>query len=439
MTLHKTALRKSRYCPTLVGLIYRIASKAFSPFAPRYLRKRLRLGKEDSSRLQEREGFATLAAPQGALLWIHGASVGETLSVLPLIHALLEKYKGLNILVTSGTVTSAGLLHKRLPAGVIHQYIPLDVPLYAQRFLDYWRPDAVLWLESELWPNLLAEVKKRSISAALINARLSPRAAKRWRWAKRYVRAILSTFDIVLAQSESDATRLRGLAPSIPIILAGNLKFTAPALMGEPNALCELLAVVGVRPRWVMASTHAGEELIAVRVHRILKQRWPDLLTIIVPRHPSRAAEILPEMSDVAVIQRSQGLLPAPNTDIYLADTLGELGTLYSASPIACVGGSFIPKGGHNPIEPAQCGCAVISGGDMSNFTDVAAQMAADGALVTVNTPEELAQEVSNLLSQPNYLLRRQEAARQTTLQQEHILHSVLAALEPVLAPLREG
>jgi len=412
---------------------YAAVSTAVRPFLPGYLQRRLERGKEIAARLPERFGEATRERPPGRLVWLHGASVGETLSSLPLLNRLLELNPDLHILVTSGTVTSASLMEKRLPPRAFHQFVPLDAPAYVLRFLQYWKPDAVLWLESELWPGLLAGVRRRNIPAALVNARLSAKSARNWRWASGWIRLMLSTFTVVLAQSKGDAVRLQGLdAPNVQ--LAGNLKFTAPALAGSADSLAALLAVVGDRPRWIMASTHEGEEAIAVAVHRKLMQNWPELLTIIVPRHPERAESIVAELGNVPLTRRSTGALPGRGTGIYLADTLGELGTIYSAAPIACVGGSFSGKGGHNPIEPAQCGCAVLAGPDMGNFLDVAAELTEAGALVQVADGEALAREVEALLANSSELTKRQRAGLQATQQQERILASVLSGLAPVLS-----
>lgn len=417
-----------------MGSLYGGLTTALRPLLPLYLRARLKQGKEDPARLAERFGVSPLPRPAGRLIWLHGASVGETLSALPLMERLLACNPDLSVLVTSGTVTSAGLLAQRLPPRAFHQYIPLDVPAYAGCFLDHWRPDAVLWLESDLWPNLLGACRQRRIPAALINARLSDRSAQRWRRVRWWSKRILSTFQVILAQSRADAERLRTIGAAT-VQQIGNLKFTAPALAGSADSLSHLLATVGSRPRWIMASTHPGEEAVAAHVHRLLRQRWPELLTILVPRHPNRAESILAELGDLDVVRRSAGYLPGRDTAIYLADTLGELGTLYAAAPIACVGGSFTPKGGHNPIEPAQCGCAVLAGPDMSNFSDVAAELLAAQALVQVSSPEALAEEVARLIADPVLLATRQEAGRQITRQQERILSAVLTALTPVLAP----
>lgn len=420
---------------SLLQLAYQALTTGIRPFLPFYLGRRLARGKEDAARIGERYGQAGQARPHGPLIWIHGASVGETLSALPLIRTLATLNPAAHILVTSGTITSARLLDKQLPARAFHQFIPLDTPLYARRFLDHWQPDAVLWLESELWPNLLQQVKQRAIPAVLLNGRITAKSAARWNHPllRSWIRDILAAFPLLLAQSKDMADRYRQLGAT-DVRLAGNLKFTAPVLTGKATTLEGLEVALGERPRWVMASTHEGEEAIALAAHDRLKQRWPDILTLIVPRHPQRAAEILGGLKGHNVAQRSQNQRIDSTTEIYLADTMGELGVFYRSAPLACVGGSFSGKGGHNPIEAAQCGCAVLTGPDMSNFTDVAAEMTAAGALRRCPDTEALATEIETLLAAPAELAAMQQAALAITAQPEKVLGSILAELAPLFA-----
>lgn len=420
---------------SLLQLAYQALTTGIRPFLPFYLGRRLAHGKEEAARLGERYGQAGRVRPDGLLIWIHGASVGETLSALPLLRRLAELNPAAHILVTSGTVTSARLLEKQLPPQAFHQFIPLDTPLYARRFLDHWKPDAVLWLESELWPNLLQQVKQRAIPAVLLNGRITAKSAARWNHPllRNWISDILAAFPLLLAQSRDMADRYRQLG-AVDVRLAGNLKFTAPVLTGKATTLEGLKVALGERPRWVMASTHEGEEAIALAVHDRLKQRWSDLLTLIVPRHPQRAAEILAGMKGHHIAQRSQNQRIDSTTEIYLADTMGELGVFYRSAPLACVGGSFSGKGGHNPIEAAQCGCAVLTGPDMSNFTDVAAEMTAAGALRRCADTEALAAEIETLLATPAELAAMQQAALAVTAQPEKVLGSILAELAPLFA-----
>ena len=264
---------------------WRLLTSALSPAARLLLRRRSARGKEDADRLHERLGMATAARPQGRLVWVHGASVGESLSALPLIEKLLEA-PGLDarVLVTSGTVTSAAMMAERLPKGALHQFVPLDTPRAVAGFLDHWKPDAGLFVESDLWPNLILGAAARGVKLALVNARISARSAERWRWAKKSVAALLSAFDVVLAQDEEIAERFRMLgAPNIEVV--GSLKADAPPLPVDEAALAQMRQAIGSRPVLLAAQTHPGEDETVLPAHDMLRARFPDLLTILVPRH----------------------------------------------------------------------------------------------------------------------------------------------------------
>ena len=279
-----------------IGLaLWRLATGAAAPLLPLHLRRRVRLGKEIAARLGERRGEGA-ARPPGRLLWLHAASVGETLSVIPLLEALAARAPDLSLLVTTGTVTAAGLLAQRLPDGLggrlLHRFVPLDVPRWVARFLDGWRPDAAVLVESELWPNLIAAAAARGVPLALVNARFSARSARRWRLlAPRLGRRLLGAFRLVTAQGEADAARLRALGAAA-VLTPGNLKDAAPPLPADAAALAAVRGAIGDRPVFLAASTQPGEEAIVAAAHRLLAAAQPGLLTIIVPRHPERGPAI---------------------------------------------------------------------------------------------------------------------------------------------------
>ena len=348
--------------------LYRAATSGLSFLAPALLNWRQKRGKEDALRIGERRGIAGRPRPAGPLIWLHGASVGEAIALLPLIDRLRER--GVQILLTTGTVTSAMLMQARLPAGAIHQYVPLDVPSYVRRFLDHWQPAMALLAESELWPNIICETARRNIPVALVNARLSERSAARWKKLPATIRALLSCIDVTLAQSHDDAARLLDLgAPRV--LVSGNLKYDAPALPFDPVELTDLKARIGSRPVWVAASTHEGEEEIAMAVHAQAAQCWPELVTLIVPRHPDRG----PAIADKANAQGIQAALRSRNAPvpagggIYIADSIGELGLFYRAAGIVFVGRSLVRHGGQNPIEPAKLGNALLHGPHVANLS----------------------------------------------------------------------
>src|SRR5882724_7600660 len=329
---------------------YQRMSAAAAPLAPALIKRRLKQGKEDPARVSERRGMSRDVRPQGPLVWIHGASVGEVLAGA----ALIEKLRTLNIriLVTSGTVTSAAIVAKRFPADIIHQYVPYDSPRYVARFLDHWKPSLALFIESDLWPNLILSSAARRLPMVLINGRMSPRSFPRWRRVAGTISALLGRFDVCLAQSQIDAERFAALG-SRNVITTGNLKLDVPAPPADAAKLERLMAVTRGRPVIVAASTHPGEEDILIQAHRTLAGFFPSLLSVIVPRHPDRGEAIARAIaaSGLRGALRSREELPASTTDIYVADTMGELGLFYRLAPIVFMGGSLIEHGGQNPIE----------------------------------------------------------------------------------------
>lgn len=365
------------------------------------LRRRVARGKEVAARLPERFGLEASSRPPGTLIWLHAASVGETVSVLPVIHAL--HIAGVGVLVTTGTVTSATLLAQRCPAAeyprLLHRFVPLDVPRWAARFLDHWRPDAAAFLESELWPNLLAACTARGIPLMLLNARMSEQSRLGWaRW-PGFARCVLGAFDAVWAQSADDAQRLAALGAR-GVCAPGNLKFAAAPLPADQAVLAALLAALGDRPRWLAASTHPGEEAVVASIHHRLAARHPGLLTIIAPRHPARGPSVGAEIDAPC---RSDGTGPPPG-GLWVADTLGELGLLYRLCPIVFVGRSLAPPpagGGQNPLEPARLGCAVAAGPHMENQADAVARLSDTGALATLADAAALEAWVDAMLRDP--------------------------------------
>lgn len=347
--------------------LYRAVTGALEPFAPALLGRRARRGKEDPGRLPERLGRTAIDRPPGPLAWLHGASVGEGLSLLPLVQALRARRPDLQLLVTSGTTTSAELLGRRLPADVIHQYAPLDTPKSARRFLDHWRPDLVVLAESELWPNLILGAEDRGARVALVSARLSARSLAGWGRQAGSARRLFGAFDLVLAQDDATAAALAGLGARDDGRL--NLKLTGEPLPAEEAALARARAAAGDRPVFLAASTHPGEEALVLDAFARLGRG----LLVIVPRHPSRGAEIAALAAERFPVRRQgagetfDGAAP-----VYVADRLGELGLWFRLARAAFVGGSLVPGiGGHNPLEPARLGCPSITGPHLENWQSV--------------------------------------------------------------------
>lgn len=411
--------------------LYRAASRVAGPVAALALRRRLREGKEDPSRIGERRGIAGLPRPEGEMVWIHGASVGESLSVLPLVERLKELQPTLNFLVTTGTVTSAKLMASRLPRGAAHQYAPLDHPDFVRAFLDHWRPQISVFVESEFWPNLIIEARKQVEFMALVNGRISPRSYEQWRRRTPTIRHLLSAFDEIVAQDQQNAERLTALSGR-PVETFGNLKYAAPPLPGDDKELDALRAKTAGRPLWLAASTHPGEEEAVFAAHATLKAIFPGLLTFLAPRHPERGDEIaaLGRSSGLSVGRRSENADIAADTEIYLADTLGELGLFYRLSDVSFVGGGLTPKGGHNPLEPARLGNAILHGPYTFNFADTYAKMRAAGGSALVRNERELATAVRRLLADEKTRRVMSEASRRTA---EDSAEKVLAAVSGVL------
>jgi 3-deoxy-D-manno-octulosonic-acid transferase len=396
---------------TLLAAAWHVGASLLAPLIPAFLRLRAARGREIATRRPERYGAVPPGArPEGPLVWVHAASVGEMLSVLPVLDAMGRRAPTLCVLLTTGTVTAARLLDERLPPALrgrlIHRFVPLDVPAWAERFLAGWRPDAAAFVESELWPNLIAATRRRGVALALVNARLSPRSARRWRHAAGLARHLLSAFSLVLAQSEGDAARLRGLGAEGARVL-GNLKDAAAPLPAAADALAALRAAIGPRPVLLAASTHPGEDAIVLAAHRLMTATLPGLLTVIVPRHPARGAAIaaIAAGSGLAVARRAAAALPGPATAIYVADTLGELGLFYRVAGVALVGGSLVRHGGQNPDEPARLGCPVLLGPHTWNFEASVARLLEAGAArrvaPTPTDPAPLAAAALAVLTSP--------------------------------------
>ena len=422
---------------------YQLATARAEPVLNSLLNRRIRNGKEEAGRIEERRGITPLHRPGGVLVHLHAASVGEAQSGLIIIDRLLKASPDLQVLVTTGTVTSAKMMKNNLPSRAFHQFAPLDHPEWTKRFFDHWKPDLVLWMESELWPNMLRQIQERKIPAVLVNARLSDRSYKRWRFVKSVAHELLSVFTIILTQTQEDATRFRFLGAK-NVSVMDNLKFSAKALDFDDTKLKNLVAHIGNRPVWLYASTHKGEEAMACRIHQRLKAVIPDLLTILVPRHPVRRYEIkgvcLKEKLNV-VLRGEEHVLPAADTDIYIADTMGELGLFYRLAPVACIGRCFSDDGGggHNPIEAVQLSCAVLYGPHVQYQQTIFDEMQEAGAAFQVMNEFEFSRALHDLLTNAQRLELLRKAGSSFLKTKENIVERAMAAINPVLEPVIEA
>lgn len=426
----------ARQRPPLTLRMYRGSTRFASPFAGLLLKRRLKNGKEDPSRVAERRGVPSLRRPAGPLVWVHGASVGEILSVFPLLDRI--QAKGFSVLLTSGTVTAARLAALRLPHGILHQFSPLDTPKFVKRFLDHWQPDLALLTESEFWPNLITETAERGTPFVLVNGRLSPRSFNRWKRMRGASTSLLSHIDLCLVQDTEDAQRLAGLGAK-RVVTTGNLKFDTPPPPADPQTLSAFERALHGRPVILAASTHDGEEQAMIEAHRRLHRTSPGLLTIIVPRHPERGHAIAEsaEASGAVAMLRSRMALPERSTEIYVADTIGEMGLFYRLAPIVFMGGSLIKHGGQNPIEPAKLGSAILHGPYVANFSAVYAELNRAHGAATVSDTDSLTNSLRRLLDDPALVREMSKAAHGTVTRMGGALERTLAALQPYLVQLR--
>ncbi len=391
---------------TLIRILYPLVIN-------RYIKKRKENGKEDLKRFNERIGRPTMKRPEGKLIWMHGASVGESISMLPLISKLLEYYPELNIMVTTGTITSAELMAKRLPERAFHQYFPLDNPSYSARFIKHWQPDLVLWFESEFWPAMLSTIKRKNIPLILVNGRISNKSFKRWQQFDFISKELLGCFTFCLGQSEEDAYRLRVLGAKESLCL-GNIKYAGLPLPIDEEKKEEISKQIGSRPFWLASSTHNDEEFKIARFHKQLAEKVSGVLTIIVPRHPQRGVEIKERLENELHLKtalRSAGEPIGKSTEIYIADTIGELGLWYNLAEIVFIGGSLIPHGGQNFMEPSRVRDAVVVGPHMHNFTDAMNRAKKADAIIQVSDVIELQEIIEQLLTHKELLEAKKSLA----------------------------
>lgn len=418
--------------------LYRWLTRLLEPLAPRLLDARVRRGKEDDARVDERLGYPGARRPEGELIWLHGVSVGEALSLLPVVEHLRKTRPDLGVLITTGTVTSAEVMAGRLPKGVIHQYAPVDAPGVAARFLDYWRPSLAIFVESELWPNLLIEARRRGVKTALVSARVTDKTVQGWRRFPGAARELLAGFDLMLPQDQASAERLASLGARVDGHV--NLKLAGGPLPHDTAAFSRLSAAIGDRPVVAAVSTHEGEEIAIVRALDRLTDR---LCLILLPRHPERGVAIAEALArdGYSYAVRSRGQTVTAETDIYVADTLNEMGLILRLADVVVMGGSFAPAlgappvGGHNPLEPARLGKPTVTGPDASNWAAVTEGLAAAGGLQIVAGPWDLADAVGPLLADPAAARAMGERARRAAAEASNDLERLWDALQPLLPP----
>lgn len=382
--------------PALVSL-YLLSARLLTPAYHLLQWSRLRKGKDDPARKGERFGIASRPRPQGPLIWVHAASVGETNSILPLIRRLTAE--GRQVLLTTVTRTAADIAEKQLPQRAIHQYACFDHPGFWRKFLTHWQPDLALTVESEIWPACFEALKEIDCPLCLINARMSDGSFRNWSRLGKAAHHVFGNISLVLAQSEADGERLKTLGCK-EVELPGNLKFDAIPAAPDQTAVDELKAAIGSRPFWLAALTHPGEDEVVLAAHKVLRETHPDLLLMLVPRHPVRVTDVaqLCEADGYAVARRSAEHVPAATTDVFIGDTLGEMNLYYAVSDTVFLAGSFAMVGGHNPVEPASFDCAIVSGPNVANARSVYKTLWEGEAIERVSDADELAPAIAKLL-----------------------------------------
>ncbi len=418
----------------MAPLLYRLwvgASMALVPFATWAVTRKLRRAGVPVVRCHEKLGHATEPRdPDAALIWFHAASVGETQAVLALITRMGVALPQAQFLITSGTATSAAMVARRMPPRCVHQFSPLDAPGPLRRFLRHWRPDAALFVESELWPQMLRRTHAQGARMALVNARLSAKSIANWRRFPKTARYLFEVFDLILTQNDAMAEAMVEInAPADRVARGINLKSLAGPLPQDEDTLFEARAALGHRPVWIASSTHPGEEETVLAAHKTLLEQHPDLCLILVPRHPERGQAVtnLIAGAGLSLTRRTRGDMPGGQ--VFLADTLGELGTWYALGDIVFLGGSLRPIGGHNPFEVAQAGAAVLSGNHVANFAETFAEMEARGAARLVADAGDLAMRVGALLDDPGALEAAKAAATAFTRDRTDMLDGIATRL----------
>lgn len=414
--------------------MYRWAGILGYPLSGPLIAYRVAKGKEDRTRRLERFGYPTIERPHGPMAWVHAASVGETLAVVPLMREL--RRRSIHVLLTTGTVTSAELARMRLAGEVMHQYVPLDVNPAIARFLDYWQPDIALTVESEIWPMTIMALAERQIPQILVNARMSDRSYDRWRRNAAIGEQLFGRLAMAVAQSDLDAERFRDLG-AWPVVVSGNLKVDTDAPACDENVLAIYNAQIGERRTWAAISTADGEEKIAAMVHRALKAHT-GLLTIVVPRHPERCNEIEAMMVEkgLKVARRTRGDVITPETDVLMGDTIGEMGLYLRMTDVAFVGRSLAGGGGGNPLEPAMLGCAVLAGPHVENFRESYQRLVRKGGARIVKDAEMLAKAVHFLLGNDLARAKMIDSGRETVQEMRGALTATVKGLEPYINPL---
>ena len=383
--------------------LYQILISILLIFSPLIISFRILKGKEDKKRFKEKFCFPSKKRVTGNLIWFHGSSVGELLSILPLVYELEKNQSIRQILITSSTLSSAEIFKKFKFRKTIHQFFPIDSILYSYKFLNYWKPTIAIFVESEIWPSIFKVLNKKNTPLLLLNARVTKKTFNKWNYIKNFSNSVFKNISKAYPQNSETLNYLKKLNVS-KIKIMGNLKF----INNEQDKLIKLdttlLKNLKNRKIWCASSTHLGEEIICSKVHLNLKKKYKNLLTIIIPRHIHRVNKIFQEINDLKlnVVLHSSGPKKLKNADIYLVDTYGETKKFYDCSDVVFMGKSLAGKGGQNPLEPARSGAAVLHGPNIDNFSDIYRLLEKLKITYKVNGETSLRNLLNKLIIKPN-------------------------------------
>ncbi|MDC1250696.1 3-deoxy-D-manno-octulosonic acid transferase [Pelagibacteraceae bacterium] len=383
--------------------LYQIIIAILLIFSPLIISIRIFKKKEDKERYKEKFCFPSKRRINGNLIWFHGSSVGELLSIVPLVQEL-EKNKSINqILITTSTLSSAQIFKRFNFKKTIHQFFPVDSIFFSYRFLNYWKPTIAIFVESEIWPSIFGVLGKKNIPLKLLNARITKKTFKKWKCVKKFSNSVFKNISIAYPQNEETLNYLKKLNVS-KIKKIGNLKFFNNQQSKFTKLDKTFLRNVNLKKIWCASSTHPGEEVVCANVHMNLKKKYKDILTIIIPRHIHRVGKIVNEIKSLGlnIVLHSSRPKKLNNTDIYLVDTYGETKKFYQASDIVFMGKSILGKGGQNPLEPTNLGSTVLYGPNIDNFKDTYKLLNKLKVAYKVNGVKSLTHSIDKLITKPN-------------------------------------
>ena len=419
--------------------LYRFLMMALTLPAGHVLKKRLASGKEHRERIGERQGIPSINRPDGHIIWFHVASVGEGVAILPLVKRLLAERDSLTILVTSGSVTSAKILSERLPERAIHQFVPVDVPAWVDLFLDTWRPSVAIFVESEIWPNLIYQTHQRHIPLVMVNGRVSAKSEKKWKYCYGLIRYLSSLFDTVIPASKNDMARLQRLGFDVSPAI-GNIKLYAEPLSYQSDVVQYFETIMGGRPVWIASCLHPEDDSIAIGTHQAVLDENPDAVAVFVPRHPERAHELQQAVTakgwQCATLYNGDTLAPVDDlkeANVVLVDVIGRMGDVYELSNVVYLGGGFSTRGGHNPMEPIRQGCVVVQGSDTSNCRDAVALLFENDLGLRATTAGQVTDTIVHLLTHSDEIQNQNSRAEKMCASLSHVLDNTSRGILPII------